>query len=63
MKGLWQMLTQKNPREVPPFEPQNKLFQGVLKESTQWGDMQGIETAGVEWQDYQRRRITGGTVW
>lgn len=41
-----QMPTQKNPREVPPFEPQNKLFH-VLKESTQWGDMQGIETVGA----------------
>ena len=34
------------PEVVPPFEPQNKLFQ-VLKESTQWGDMQGIETVGA----------------
>ena len=41
-----QMPTQQNPREVPPFEPQNKLFH-VLKESTQWGDMQGIETVGA----------------
>lgn len=32
-------------REVPAFEPQNKLFH-VLKESVHWGDMQGIETVG-----------------
>lgn len=41
-----QMPVQQAPREVPPFEPQNKLFQ-VLKESTKWGDMQGIETVGA----------------
>lgn len=34
------------PKEVPAFEPQNKLFH-VLKESIQWGDMQGIETVGA----------------
>lgn len=42
------------PEVVPPFEPQNKLFQ-VLKESTQWGDMQGIETVGA-----LNDKITGG---
>ena len=42
------------PEAVPPFEPQNKLFQ-VLKESTQWGDMQGIETVGA-----LNDKITGG---
>lgn len=31
------------PTVVPPFKPQHKLFQ-VLKESTKWGDMLGIET-------------------
>ncbi|MCI6059557.1 MAG: nucleoside kinase [Dorea sp.] len=40
-----QMPTQNEPETVPPFEPQNKLFQ-VLKESVKWGDMQGIETVG-----------------
>ncbi len=40
-----QMPERKSPREVPPFQPQNKLFH-VLKESTRWGDMQGIETVG-----------------
>ena len=34
------------PEVVPEFRPQNQLFQ-VLKESTQWGDMQGIETVGA----------------
>ena len=42
------------PEVVPPFEPQNKLFQ-VLKESTRWGDMQGIETVGA-----LNDKITGG---
>lgn len=41
-----QMPEQSNPKVVPPFRPQNKLFQ-VLKESTKWGDMQGIETVGA----------------
>lgn len=40
-----QMPVASAPKEVPPFVPQNKLFQ-VLKESTRWGDMQGIETVG-----------------
>lgn len=31
------------PTVVPPFNPHPKLF-NVLKESTQWGDMLGIET-------------------
>ena len=41
-----QMPERSAPKVVPPFEPQNKLFQ-VLKESTKWGDMQGIETVGA----------------
>ncbi len=41
-----QMPAQSAPKEVPEFEPQNKLFH-VLKESVQWGDMQGIETVGA----------------
>lgn len=40
-----QMPVKSAPREVPAFEPQHKLF-SVLKESTKWGDMQGIETVG-----------------
>ena len=51
-----QMPERKNPKEVPPFQPQNKLFH-VLKESTRWGDMQGIETVG-DLND----KITGGDV-
>ena len=43
---VMQMPTAQAPREVPAFEPQNKLFH-VLKESVQWGDMQGIETVGA----------------
>ncbi len=41
-----QMPEQSEPTVIPPFVPQNKLFQ-VLKESTKWGDMQGIETVGA----------------
>lgn len=41
-----QMPMKEEPRKVPVFEPQNKLFQ-VLKESTKWGDIQGIETVGA----------------
>ena len=41
-----QMPTQEEPEIIPPFEPQNKLFQ-VMKESVKWGDMQGIETVGA----------------
>ena len=41
-----QMPVKSSPRTVPKFEPQTKLF-GVLKESTKWGDLQGIETVGA----------------
>lgn len=41
-----QMPEKTMPKVVPPFEPQSKLFQ-VLKESTKWGDMQGIETVAA----------------
>lgn len=41
-----QMPTVKAPEEVPPFMPQKKLF-GVLKETVEWGDMQGIDTVGA----------------
>lgn len=51
-----QMPEQKKPEIVSPFEPQNKLFH-VLKESTSWGDMQGIETVGA-----LNDRITKGDV-
>ncbi len=40
-----QMPERSAPEIVPPFHPQNKLFQ-VLRESTRWGDAQGIETVG-----------------
>lgn len=41
-----QMPDQSKPKEVTEFVPPNKFFQ-VLKESTRWGDMQGIETVGA----------------
>ena len=40
-----QMPERSIPEVVPEFKPHHKLFQ-VLKESTKWGDMQGIETVG-----------------
>ena len=40
-----QMPTQKEPKKVPDFRPSHKLFE-VLKESSKWGDMLGIETVG-----------------
>lgn len=41
-----QMPTTLAPENVPPFEPQRKLFR-VLKESVEWGDLQGIDTVGA----------------
>lgn len=35
-----------DPKIVPPFEPQNKLFH-VLKDSTKWGDTLGVDTVGA----------------
>lgn len=40
-----QMPTRNAPKIVPDFNPCHKLFQ-VLKESSRWGDMLGIETVG-----------------
>lgn len=40
-----QMPSESEPQILPPFEPRRKLFQ-VFKESTAWGDMQGVETVG-----------------
>ena len=42
---VMQMPVKSAPETVPEFKPQQKLF-NVLKESTKWGDMQGIETVG-----------------
>lgn len=41
-----QLPTSKEPSVVPPFEPQEKLFE-VQKESTKWGDMLEIGTVGA----------------
>lgn len=35
-----------DPKKVPAFEPQSKLFE-VLKESTKWGDALGVDTVGA----------------
>ena len=41
-----QLPVKENPKVVPPFEPQNKLFE-VLKESEEWGRMLDIDTVGA----------------
>ncbi|MFV0363221.1 MAG: nucleoside kinase [Suipraeoptans sp.] len=41
-----QLPTVNDTKTVPEFEPQKKLFL-VQKESTNWGDMQGIKTVGA----------------
>lgn len=41
-----QMPVKAEPTILPPFEPQDKLF-NVLKESVNWGDLQDIETVGA----------------
>ena len=40
-----QMPKRKNPKEVPPFDPKNKVF-NVLQESTEWAEMLGVPTIG-----------------
>ena len=41
-----QLPSKRNPKQVPPFEPQNKLFQ-VMKESCEWGERQDLSTVGA----------------
>lgn len=41
-----QMPIRKEPGIVPPFVPQNKLYQ-TMKEATEWGDALGIDTVGA----------------
>lgn len=40
-----QFPTTAEPENIPEFLPQHKLF-GVLKESTKWGELLGVETVG-----------------
>lgn len=51
-----QMPTIDNPREVPEFEPQHKLFT-VLKESKTWSKMLEIDTVGA-----LNEQISGGNI-
>ncbi len=44
------------PTIIPPFKPHHKLFQ-VLKESTEWGDMLGIETVADLNEEITKRNI------
>ncbi|MCI5899281.1 MAG: nucleoside kinase [Lachnospiraceae bacterium] len=41
-----QMPRRENPKEVPPFEPETKIFH-VRKESLKWGEMLEIPTVGA----------------
>ncbi len=41
-----QLPTKKAPKEIPPFEPREKLFE-VMKESGKWGKMLEIDTVGA----------------
>lgn len=51
-----QMPEAEAPTVVPPFKPHHKLFQ-VLKESTKWGDMLGIETVADLNEEITKRSI------
>ncbi|MSS62459.1 nucleoside kinase [Velocimicrobium porci] len=42
---ILQLPTKKNPKEVPPFVPMEKLFQ-TLRVATEWGKTLGIENVG-----------------
>lgn len=41
-----QMPEKNEPEVVPPFKPQNRLF-NVLKEASEWGDMLEVDTVGA----------------
>lgn len=41
-----QLPVKEAPKKVPEFKPQKKLF-NVLKQSTQWADMLGVDTVGA----------------
>lgn len=41
-----QMPVKENPKEVPQFRPQAKVF-GILKESSRWGTLMGVHTVGA----------------
>ena len=41
-----QMPVKESPKEVPQFLPQAKVF-GILKESSKWGELMGIDTVGA----------------
>ena len=41
-----QMPVKENPKQVPPFYPQEKVF-SILKESSRWGQLMEIDTVGA----------------
>jgi uridine kinase len=51
-----QMPVKESPETVPAFRPQNKLF-NVLKESTSWGRMMGVDTVGALNQEISKGNI------
>ena len=51
-----QMPVKESPETVPHFRPQNKLF-NILKESTSWSRMMGIDTVGALNQEISKGNI------
>lgn len=51
-----QMPTRENPKVVPEFKPQQKVF-NELKESTNWAEMMGVPTIG-----HINDKVTDGTI-
>ena len=52
-----QMPVKENPKEVPEFRPQAKVF-GILKESSKWGALMGVDTVGALNEQISRGKIT-----
>ena len=55
-----QLPVKEAPEIVPEFAPQQKLFQ-VLKESTQWANMLGIDTVGALNEHITNNSCTGSS--
>ncbi len=51
-----QMPVKENPKEVPEFRPQAKVF-GILKESSKWGALMGVDTVGALNEQISRGNI------
>lgn len=51
-----QMPVKENPGKVPPFHPQEKVFH-ILKESSRWGELMGVDTVGALNEQISRGNI------